>query len=106
MVNASLLPIRGETYFSLTHLLLFIPSISAISPIVLGTWQKSTIFFSVSVKFDLCSLVQSCRLLRRQQVLEPNREVHEIGYNFNLGSGRPPFSDMVALQHLDDTSQV
>ena len=87
MVNASLLPIRGETYFSLTHLLLFIPSISAISPTVLGTWQKSTIFFSVSVKSDLCSLVQSCRVLSGQQALKPNSEVHEIGYNFNLGLG-------------------
>ena len=32
-------------------------------------------------------LVQSCRLLRRQQVLEPNREIHEIRHNFNLGLG-------------------
>ena len=71
-------------YFSLPHLLLFIPSISAISPIVLGTWQKSTIFCSVSVKFDLCSLVQSCRVLCRQQFIKPNREVHEIGDNFNF----------------------
>ena len=83
----SILPISGATYFSLTHLLLFIPSISAISPIVLGTWQKSIIFCSVAVKIDLCSLVQSCRLLCRQQVLKPNSEVYEIGYNFNLGLG-------------------
>ena len=96
------MPIRGATYFSLTHLLLFIPSISAISPIVLGTWQKSTIFCSVSVKFDLCRLVQSCRLLCRQQVLKPNSEVHEIGYNFNLGLGETLLS--TALHDEGDTA--
>lgn len=30
--------------------------------------------------------------MSRQQVLEPNSEVHEIGDNFNLGLGEPLLS--------------
>ena len=31
--------------------------------------------------------MQSCSVLCRQQVLKPNREVHEVGHNLNLGLG-------------------